>query len=78
MRQRLRRLVADTFNVPLEQVPEDAQMGAFEPWTSLGHLELMMAVEMELRVKVPAAAMLELVSLPALEEFLKGQGLADV
>jgi acyl carrier protein len=75
--KRLRQVVADTFNVPLEQVPEDAEMGALEPWTSLGHLELMMAVEMEFRVKIPSDAMLDLVSLPALQDFLTSQGVTD-
>jgi acyl carrier protein len=77
MRERLRRVVADTFNLPPERVPEDAQIGVLEQWTSLGHLELMMAVEMEFRVKIPSDAMLDLISLQALADFLTGQGVTD-
>jgi acyl carrier protein len=74
MRKRICQVFADTLNVPLEQVPEGAEIDTFEPWNSLGHLELMMAVEMEFRVKIPSDVMQDLISLAAIEDFLKSQG----
>jgi citrate synthase len=74
MKIRLKQVLADTFNVAPEEVPDDAKIGDFALWTSLGHLELMMAVEMKFGVQIPTDGMLELVSLQALEDFLSTQG----
>jgi acyl carrier protein len=74
MRKRLKQVLANTFNVPPEQVCEDAEVGALPRWTSLGHLELMMAVEMEFGVRIPSDIMLDLVSLQAIDDFLSDQG----
>jgi acyl carrier protein len=74
MRKRLKQVLANTFQVPLEQVGEDAEIGAFPRWTSLGHLESMMAVEMEFGVRIPSGIMLDLISLGAIEDFLSNQG----
>ena len=75
--RRLKQVLATTFNLPLENVPDDAEMGSIEAWTSLGHLELMMALEMEFRVQIPSDAMLDLTSVRLLENFIRTQGIVD-
>jgi acyl carrier protein len=76
LRERIKRVMGQTFNVPADRVPDDAALADFANWTSLGHLELMMALEMEFAVNIPAQMMLELLSLDAIEEYLTGQGMA--
>ena len=76
MRDRLKALLARTFRVPEGSVADDAAMGVLPEWDSVGHLELMLAVEMEFGVQLTTDAILELLSLEALEEYLcVGQGL---
>lgn len=75
-RERVKQIMARTFGVPAAEVPDDAAIEEFPAWTSLGHLELMMALEMEFGVAIPAGTMLELLTLDAIVEFLDGQGLS--
>jgi acyl carrier protein len=74
VRDELKRLIGSAFGVPAEAVPDDASVGGFEPWNSLGHLELLMALEAEYGVVIPTEKMSGLSSLDAIEEFLVTQG----
>lgn len=74
MRDDLKRLLGATFGVPADDVPDDAAAGRFEPWNSLGHLELLMAVEAEYGVVIPMERMAALASLDAIEEYLGARG----
>ena len=40
MKNRLKQILCNTFNLPPANVSDQAEMGAVEGWTSLGHLEL--------------------------------------
>jgi len=70
-KERIRRVIASTFGVPVTQVPDNAAAGEFPLWTSLGHLDLMMAVELEFDVTIPSDVMLKLLSLNAIEKYLQ-------
>jgi acyl carrier protein len=74
MQQSLKSLMASSFGVSPDDVPECAEAGSYPPWNSLGHLELMMALEMEYRVRIPAQMMSELVSTESIEAFLRCEG----
>ena len=76
MRQRLKQLMALTFGVSAREVPDDAAAADFPRWNSLGHLELMMAVEMEFRIQIPSDQMQELSSIGAIEDFVRAQDVA--
>jgi acyl carrier protein len=74
MQQPLKNLMATTFGVPPDDVPDGAAADLYPPWNSLGHLELMMALEMEYRVRIPAQMMSELTSTESIEAFLRCEG----
>ena len=76
MTTHVKHLLSATFGVPVAEIPENAAAGAFAPWNSLGHLELMMAVEMEFRVQIPTERMMGLSSIQAIEDFLQTQGVS--
>jgi acyl carrier protein len=76
VRERLRETLAGVLELAPAEVPEDAAAGTVAGWDSLRHLELMLALEVEYGVSIPAPAMLELVSLEAIEDFLREQGAA--
>lgn len=43
--QQLFKIVATTFEIPLEDVSEDLMAGSIPQWDSLGHLGLISAIE---------------------------------
>jgi acyl carrier protein len=65
--------MAATFRASAAQIPDDANPQNVPGWDSLGHLELMLALEMEFGVPLPTEAIIDLVSLEAIEGFLSGQ-----
>ncbi|MGH7286356.1 MAG: acyl carrier protein, partial [Polyangiaceae bacterium] len=44
---RVRKVIAETFRVPAENVPADAAMGSVAGWDSMGHMQLVVALEKE-------------------------------
>jgi acyl carrier protein len=70
MRERVKQVMADVFGCAAEEIPDDASPETFEGWDSLHQVELMLALEMELDVRIPAEAMLELVTLEQIDDFL--------
>ena len=77
MRERIKQVMAGSFQVPLEEIPGDASINEFPKWDSLAHMELMLALELELGVRISASAMLDLLSLDAIEDYLLGQELSN-
>jgi acyl carrier protein len=69
----LKQLIGATFGVPAGSVPDDAAVGEFAPWNSLGHLELMMALEAEYQIVIPTERMIDLSSIDAIEDYLATQ-----
>jgi acyl carrier protein len=74
MHDRLRNLLAGVFEVAPEAISDDASPETLPGWDSLRQLELMLALELEYGVRIPADTMLELQTLPAIEEFLDEHG----
>jgi acyl carrier protein len=77
MRDQLRALVAGALDVPVDQVPPDASPENVPQWDSLHHIELMLALELEYGVVVTTDVLPTLLSLEAIEEFLRDQGVAE-
>ncbi len=76
MPNRIREIAADVFGVPVADLPEDASQETVTGWDSLHHLELMLALEMEFGVQISSEAMPELLSIEAIDEYLREQGVA--
>ena len=74
-REGLRKLVADTLQLPLADVPSDASSETLEAWDSLRHLDIILAVESVANIKFATAEIVELTSLEKLEAALDGRGL---
>jgi acyl carrier protein len=47
MLERVRRIVADVFNVPIESILPESSPDNIEAWDSLHHLDLVLALEQE-------------------------------
>jgi acyl carrier protein len=76
MRDRVRGVIAEVLAVDPATLPDDAAADRVEGWDSLRHLELMLALEREFGVRIPAESFLELASLPAIEDYLRGASAA--
>lgn len=70
MRKRVKQVMAEVFGCAAEEIPDDASPETFEGWDSLRQVELMLALELEFDVRIPAEAMLELVTLEQIDDFL--------
>jgi acyl carrier protein len=66
MRDRLRSIIASELDVPLDSVPLDASAETFQPWDSLGHMRIVVAVEEQLGVRFATAEIAELTSIDKL------------
>lgn len=67
IRKRLRKTIAAVFELDEQHLPEDPSPQTIERWDSLGHLQLIIAVEQEFNVhftmeKIPQLTSLELIT----------------
>jgi acyl carrier protein len=74
MRDRVRQAMANVWNVPADEIPDDADTTSLASWDSLRHLELMLELEMIFGVQIPADEVPELTSIGAIEEALRERG----
>lgn len=72
---RLQEAVAATLNVSPDVITEATTNKEVAAWDSLGHLNLMMALEQTFDVSLDVEDFDRLTSIPAMIEYLKGQGI---
>jgi acyl carrier protein len=76
LRQEVCSLAAEIFLAPVEQVPESLAYGDLPQWDSLGHMDLMMALESRYGVQISTETIARLVSLPEIVTYLSETSLA--
>lgn len=64
----LRNLLAEAFQVSMDEIVPDLAFGDLPQWDSMGHMELMLRLEEAYGIEVSAESISELVSLPAILE----------
>jgi acyl carrier protein len=74
--QEVRSLAAEVFLAPVEQVSEGLAYGDLPQWDSLGHMDLMMALESRYGVQISTETIARLVSLPEIVTYLSETSLA--
>lgn len=70
---RVRQVVAAVFNLPVAQVADTAGPLDTPGWDSLGHAQLIFALEEEFALDLPADVTVELQSVDAIAEYLAGR-----
>jgi len=70
---RLRRVIAQVLGISMNELTEYTSPGDLPAWDSVNHLNLIMAVENEFHVSIPADIALEMRSVRAIREFLAAQ-----
>ncbi len=72
--KRVQSVLAEALQVPQEQVAADLAFGDLPQWDSLGHMEVMMRLEESFGVEVNAETIAQLVSVPAIVDYVAGLG----
>ena len=69
--ERLTKTVSQILEIPEKEVTPDLAIGSVEKWDSLGHLNLILAIEDEFGVKFRTEEILELTSIEDITKALK-------
>ena len=69
----IREVLAGVLRVALADVPANLQFGDLPQWDSMGHMEVMVALEKQFGVEVNADTITELVSIPAISAYLEAR-----
>jgi acyl carrier protein len=67
----VKEIVARVLELDPAQIADDATSADLRGWDSLRQLEIMLALELEFGIRIPAESMVELTSVPAIEGFLE-------
>ncbi|MGD2027222.1 MAG: acyl carrier protein [Anaerolineales bacterium] len=67
----VRRLLADSLRVDLGDIAMETQFGDLPQWDSMGHMEVLVALEKEYGVEVTAETITELVSVVAIVQHIE-------
>jgi len=62
----LRAVFAEVFRVPASDIGPETQFGELPQWDSMGHMDLMVALESKFGVEISAETISELISVPAI------------
>lgn len=67
----LRALLAETFQTPVEQISAELAYGDLPQWDSLGHMDVMMALEEKYGVQISTETISALISLPVIAAYVE-------
>jgi acyl carrier protein len=70
LHDRVKQIMAVVFNLPAGDLGDDPALMATPGWDSLGHAQLMLALEEEFSIRIPTDAVIELQSLAEIVEYL--------
>lgn len=62
----LRGLFVEIFHVQPDQVSAETQFGELLQWDSMGHMDLMVALETKYGIEISAETISQLISIPAI------------
>ena len=71
---RIQAILADTFQVPQEEIGSELAFGDLPQWDSMGHMEVIMRLEESFGIEVNADTIAGLTSVPAICSYLEEQG----
>jgi acyl carrier protein len=74
MKEAIVQILADTLGLPPGQVDATTTMESQPAWDSVAHLNLVLSLEQQFGVQFDPEAMVNLVSIPAIESALAQKG----
>lgn len=74
MEQKLRKIMADLFNIKQDQVDDDLSMENTEAWDSLKHMELIFSIEEEFAIpELTMDEIVEMTSVAGIKRILRSK-----
>lgn len=70
----IQALLAESLRVPTDQVTPELAFGDLPQWDSMGHMEVMMALETQFGVEINADTIAALISIPAIVAYIQENG----
>ena len=62
----IQKIMADVFEVGIAEISMQTQFGDLPKWDSMGHMDLMLALESKFSIAISADSIRDLVSIPAI------------
>lgn len=76
--ERVHRVVAAVFGVPVDSLSDASGPESIKKWDSLGHIQLIVALQSEFALSITPEQALEMTSVRAIESTLRARGISDV
>ena len=76
MSDRVRALIAEALRLPPESLTDALAFGEVRQWDSVGHINIMLALEKEFGIAIPDDDVGELTDVGAIRRYLAERGLA--
>ena len=70
----IQALLVESLRVPTGQVTSELAFGDLPQWDSMGHMEVMMALEAQFGVEINADTIAALTSIPAIVTYIQENG----
>jgi len=71
----IQELLAQTLNLPLDRISDDASMKTMPEWDSLKHMEVILSIERHFKVELTGDEIADMTSLSAINTLLEQRGL---
>jgi acyl carrier protein len=72
----VKQLLANALGISVERIGDDAARGRLRNWDSVGHVDVITALEDHFAVKLDDAELLQMTSLPEIVAVLRAKGVA--
>ena len=69
---RIQTVLAAALNVDASEITAETQFGDLPQWDSMGHMEVLVALEKEFGVEVTADTITNLISVPSICQYIEG------
>ena len=70
----IKKIMEKAWNVDTSEIQSDVRFKEFLPWDSMGHVVLLTALEREYNIVIDYETLTELISIPAIINYLKENG----
>lgn len=71
MEEKLKQILSDLFTVPKDKIKDNSSPDNIEKWDSMGHLNLIMAIEEVFNIKLKDQDIIEMLNFGLIKDILK-------
>ena len=68
---RVRSLLAEAFELPVDEIPPNLEFGGIKKWDSMGHMEIMLRLEAEFSIELDTDLIRQLTSIPEIVAYIE-------